>query len=130
MNRVKFTILAIMVAVTAFLFLLPNQPDAAWLKWLSIALWIVLIIIIARNSDLFERVKPEDVIDPTLLAFLKHHEIDKEFWINYQNGTEWRKRLKCPDYAKTIDESFNWSSTPQGYTYWEEWNHYFESCYD
>lgn len=60
MNKVKFTIIAIMVAVTGYLLLLPAQADATWLKWLSIALWIVLIIIIARNSDLFERPKIED----------------------------------------------------------------------
>lgn len=116
MNRVKFTILAIMVAVTVYLLLLPSQPDAVWLKWLSIALWIVLIIIIARNSDLFDRVKLDEVDEPkgvevedNLKKFLIRKGAYEKFLANANPARS---------YFNQINGSFVWSITPEGYDYW------------
>lgn len=119
MNRVKFTILAIMVAVTVYLLLLPSQPDAVWLKWICIALWIVLIIIIARNSDLFERVRIKDKepkgieIDPDLKEFL----VKKDAYEKYlANANPARSPFRL------IGSAFLWDETPEGYGYWRELN--------
>jgi hypothetical protein len=134
MNKLKITIIAIMVALTAFLFLLPNQPDAVWLKWLSIALWIVLIIIIARNSDLFERVKLEDKepksikIDPDLEEFLIRKGAYEKFLININSDANFYPEIK---YACSIRMSFRFDLTPEGEDYWhildDEYNEEFES---
>lgn len=132
MNKLKITIIAIMVALTAFLFLLPDQPDAVWLKWLSIALWIVLIIIIARNSDLFERpkvekeVKPEDVLSPKLLAYLKAENILDRFWVNYLNGEKFRDTWDVKGVIDRIDDGFNWGLTPEGSVFWERYAYDYE----
>lgn len=118
MNRVKFTILAIMVAVTVYLLLQPSQPDAVWLKWLSIALWIVLIIIIARNSDLFERPKHDEVSEPEgvevgaeLKEFLVRKGAYEKFIANVNPS-------RSPFYL--IGSAFPWDKTPEGDDYWRE----------
>ena len=117
-----------MVAITAYLLLMPAQPDAVWLKWISITLWIVLIVIIARNSDLFERpkeVKPEDIIAPELLVFLKEKGVFEDFMSNYNDNrnAEWRKYWA---YLDGITCAFDWEDTPQGWDYWCNLDHEYE----
>lgn len=124
MNKLKITIIAIMVALTAFLFLLPNQPDAVWLKWLSIALWIVLIIIIARNSDLFERPKIEDKepknikIDPDLEEFLIRKGAYDAFCKEIHRKLKKRNRQYTPCVIDNVNKFITWKDTPQGVDYW------------
>lgn len=114
-----------MVALTAFLFLLPNQPDAVWLKWLSIALWIVLIIIIARNSDLFERVKIDEVkefkkieVDPKLKEFLIKKGAYDAFCKEIHREIRKRNRQYTPCVIDNVNKFITWKDTPQGVDYW------------
>lgn len=125
MNKVKITIIAIMVALTAFLFLLPDQPDAVWLKWLSIALWIVLIIIIARNSDLFERPKideieePENIkIDPELKEFLIRKGAYEAFCEEVYRVVKRRVVERQSIHIERVNTIFSWEDSHQGLKYW------------
>lgn len=134
MKKVKFTIIAIMVVITGYLLLLPSQPDAVLLKWICIALWIVLIIIIARNSDLFERPKIEDKepknikIDPDLEEFLIRKGAYEKFLININSDANFYPEIK---YAYSIRMSFCWDLTLEGEDYWQnlsdEYDEEFES---
>ena len=70
--------------------------------------------------SLFKRKpKPEDVIDPELLKFLKKKGAYEEFMMNYNggDGIDWRKELDI-NYVIKIDDAFFWDNTPQGWDYW------------
>ena len=64
--------------------------------------------------------KPEDVLFPELLAFLKEKGILKEFMFNYNSkqGRKWRKYLCGTNYVKRIADAFEWSKTSEGEDYW------------
>ena len=121
MKTTKIILSIMLIALSIWLLLLDTNPSYNWLRFFVIVTLISIPVAYVFGSVEFKRrAKPEDVISPELLNFLKEKGILKEFMDNYNSkqGRKWRKYWCGTNYVKNIDDAFEWSKTLEGEDYW------------
>ena len=123
MKTTKIILSILLAALSVWLLLFDNNPNYNWLRFFVIVTLISIPVAYAFGSIEFKRKpKPEDVIAPELLAFLKEKGVFEEFMDNYnsESSRRWREDTSIGNYVGIIGSAFYWADTPQGRKYWED----------
>ena len=119
MKTTKIILSIILTALSIWLLLIDTNPNYNWLRFFIIVTLISIPVAYVFGSvEIKRKPKPEDVISPELLNFLKEKGILKEFMANYEKGEEWRKERGFNSYITSIAFAFSWSKNSQGVRYW------------
>lgn len=124
MKTTKIILSILLAVLSVWLLIFDTNPSYNWLRFFVIVTLISVPVAIAFGSIEFKRKpKPEDVIAPELLAFLKEKGVFEEFMDNYnsKSSRQWRECLGYyGKYVVSMSDAFLWSETPQGRKYWED----------
>ena len=118
MKTTKIILSILLAALSIWLLIFDTNPNYNWLRFFVIVTLISIPVAYAFGSIEFKRkTKPEDVISPELLEFLKEKGVFEDFMSNYNDNrnAEWRKYWA---YLDGITCAFDWEDTPQGWDYW------------
>ena len=120
MKTTKIILSILLAALSIWLLIFDTNPNYNWLRFFVIVTLISIPVAYAFGSIEFKRkTKPEDVISPELLEFLKEKGVFEDFMSNYNDNrnAEWRKYWA---YLDGITCAFDWEDTPQGWDYWND----------
>ena len=120
MKKTKIILSILLAALSVWLLIFDTNPNYNWLRFFVIVTLISIPVAYAFGSIEFKRkTKPEDVISPELLEFLKEKGVFEDFMSNYNDNrnAEWRKYWA---YLDGITCAFDWEDTPQGWDYWND----------
>lgn len=120
MKTTKIIFSILLAALSVWLLIFDTNPNYNWLRFFVIVTLISIPVAYAFGSIEFKRKpKPEDVIAPELLEFLKEKGVFEDFMSNYNDNrnAEWRKYWA---YLDGITCAFDWEDTPQGWDYWND----------
>lgn len=120
MKTTKIILSILLAALSVWLLIFDTNPNYNWLRFFVIVTLISIPVAYAFGSIEFKRKpKPEDVIAPELLEFLKEKGVFEDFMSNYNDNrnAEWRKHWA---YLDGITCAFDWEDTPQGCDYWND----------
>ena len=121
MKTTKIILSILLAVLSIWLLLIDTNPSYNWLRFFVIVTLISIPVAHVFGSvEIKRKPKPEDVISPELLKFLKEKGILKEFMYNYnsKSGRRWRKLWSNIDYVDNINDAFEWSKTSEGEDYW------------
>ena len=126
MKTTKIILSILLAALSIWLLIFDTNPNYNWLRFFVIVTLISIPVAYAFGSIEFKRKpKPEDVIAPELLEFLKEKGVLKVFMANYEKDKEWREERGHSHYITNIAYAFLWSK-PTEWNLWRDLNNEYE----